>query len=103
MQEDELRRYFLGQRSACELAADILGSVVQLDRVRAVVRIVDMREPFALERHHLVSLCDAFDQGALGPEALSTIAFALMASDTFAWEDEVTSEVLSDWSAPEIN
>ncbi len=30
-------------------------------------------------------------------------AFALQASDAFGWEDEVINEVLSDWSAPEVN
>jgi hypothetical protein len=39
----------------------------------------------------------------LTPEALNTIGFALQASDAFEWEDEVISEVLSDWSAPEVN
>jgi hypothetical protein len=36
-------------------------------------------------------------------EALNTIGFALQASDAFEWEDEVISEVLADWSAPEVN
>ena len=39
----------------------------------------------------------------IDPEALNTIGFALQASDAFEWEDEVISEVLSDWSAPEVN
>jgi hypothetical protein len=39
----------------------------------------------------------------LTAEALSTIAFALLASDHFEWNDEAISEVLQDWSCPEIN
>jgi hypothetical protein len=48
-------------------------------------------------------LCDAFLERAIDAESLTTLAFGLMASDHFAWDDEVVSEVLSDWSAPEIN
>ncbi len=103
MREEELRRYFLGQRSAAELSEDLRGSVLQIDQVRSSVQIVDMRESFSVTRPHLVSLCDAFIEGALPPDALNTVAFALMASDAFEWDDDVTSEVLSDWSAPEIN
>lgn len=103
MREEELRQYFLGRRSASELSEDISGSVVQIDRVHSTVQIVDMREPFSLTRQHLISLCDAFIKGTLSPDALNTVAFALLASDTFEWDDDVTSEVLSDWSAPEIN
>jgi hypothetical protein len=62
-----------------------------------------MREPFSLTRLHLVSLCDAFIEKELSPDDLNTVAFALLASDTFDWDDDITSEVLSDWSAPEIN
>jgi hypothetical protein len=36
-------------------------------------------------------------------EALTTIGFALQASDAFEWEDDIISEVPSDWSAPEVN
>jgi hypothetical protein len=39
----------------------------------------------------------------LTPEALNMVAFALQASDALEWEDQVISEVLSDWSAPEVN
>jgi hypothetical protein len=54
-------------------------------------------------RRHVIRLCEAFLDRALTPEALNTIGFALQASDAFEWEDEVISEVLADWSAPEVN
>ena len=103
MREDELRRYFLGETSISQLAADLEGSVKVLDSVASEVQIRDMQGSFRLTRPHVLMLCEAFlDQGLKG-DALNTLAFALMASDTYEWEDDVISEVLSDWSAPEIN
>jgi hypothetical protein len=103
MREEELRRYFMGEASACQLAKDISGSVVKIDDLQSEIRIADMQGSFSLQRDHVIRLCDAFLDRALPPEALSTIGFALQASDAFEWEDEVISEVLSDWSAPEVN
>jgi hypothetical protein len=58
---------------------------------------------FVLHRDHLIKLCDATLSSELQPESLSAIAFALLASDAFEWDDDVIAEVISDWSAPEIN
>jgi hypothetical protein len=85
------------------LAKDINGSVVKIDDLHSVIRIADMRGSFSLQRDHVIMLCEAFSDRALTPEALTTIGFALQASDAFEWEGEVISEVLSDWSAPEVN
>jgi hypothetical protein len=103
MREEELRRYFMGEVSVSQLAKDISGSVVKVDDVRSEIRIADMQGSFSLQRDHVIRLCEAFLERALTPEALTTVAFALQASDAFEWEDEVISEVLSDWSAPEVN
>ena len=103
MREEELRRYFMGEASVSQLAKDISGSVVKIDDLQSEIRIADMQGSFSLQREHVVRLCEAFLDRALPPEALIAIGFALQASDTFEWEDEVISEVLSDWSAPEVN
>jgi hypothetical protein len=103
MREEELRRYFMGEGSVGQLAQDISGSVVRVDDLQSEIRIADMQDSFSLQRDHVIRLCEAFLDGALTPEALTTIGFALQASDAFEWEDEVISEVLSDWSAPEVN
>ena len=103
MREEELRRYFVGEASVSQLAKDINGSVVRIDNLQSEIRIADMRGSFLLQRDHVIKLCEAFLDRALTPEALTTIGFALQASDAFEWEDEVISEVLSDWSAPEVN
>jgi hypothetical protein len=62
-----------------------------------------MQGSFSLQRDHVIRLCEAFLDRALTPEALTTIGFALQASDAFEWEDDIISEVLSDWSAREVN
>jgi hypothetical protein len=103
MREEELRRYFMGEASVNQLVKDISGSVVKMDDLRSEIRIADMHGSFSLQRDHVIRLCETFLDGALTPEALNTVAFALQASDAFEWEDEVISEVLSDWSAPEVN
>jgi hypothetical protein len=89
--------------SVSRLAEDIRGSVVKVDDLRSEIRIADMQGSFSLQRDHVIRLCEAFLDRALPPEALSTVAFALLASDAFEWDDEVKSEVLSDWSAREVN
>jgi hypothetical protein len=103
MREEELRRYFTGEASVSQLAKDVSGSVVKVDDVQSEIRIADMHGSFLLQRDHVIKLCEAFLDRALTPEALNTIGFAIQASDAFEWEDEVISEVLSDWSAPEVN
>ena len=103
MREEELRRYFQDEVNVSELTLDLQGSVVQVDDLSSIIRIADMQETFLLARQHVIKLCNAFQERALNADELSTIAFALLASDAFEWDDEVISEVLSDWSAPEIN
>lgn len=101
-------RSSLMRNRLCALPANDRGSrqthrVLGMSAARERVQIVDMKEPFSLTRLHLVSLCDAFIGGRISPDALKTIGFALLASDTFDWDDDVISEVLSDWSVPEVN
>jgi len=93
----------MGEASVSQLAEDISGSVVKIDDLQSEILIADMQSSFSLQRDHVIRLCEAFLDRVLTPEALNTIGFALQASDAFEWEDEVISEVLSDWSAPEVN
>jgi len=70
------------------------------------VAIEDMGTEFSVTRPMLVSLTDAVLAGALPPDALATIGFALEASDKFVWDgdsDELVASVIADWSCPEIN
>jgi hypothetical protein len=103
MREEVLKQYFLHGKTIRELADDLRGSVSRLDAIASSVKIMDMQDSFLVESRHALMLCDEFLSNNLGPEEIETIAFALIASDRFEWKDEILSEVIHDWSAPEIN
>lgn len=103
MREVTLRAFFRGEMSAEELATDVSGSFIHSDSVHSSVQIEDMTEEFVVQRGHVLKLCQAASTDTFSPESLTAIAFALMASDAFCWNDEVISEVIADWAAPEIN
>jgi hypothetical protein len=103
MRELTLKRFFLDDVTAEVLAEDVSRSVIHLDQISSNIQIEDMREQFELHREHVIHLCYAALSKRLPPESLNPVAFALMASDAFWWDDEVISEVVADWSAPEVN
>jgi hypothetical protein len=103
MREDVLRRFFLAEVGVGRLADDVSGSVTHLNQVESTVVIEDMEVSFRLTREHVLLLCAAGLSNELNSEALTVIAFALLASDRFEWDDDVVSETLQDWSCPEIN
>lgn|SRR5579863_6651831 len=103
MNESVLRDFFLGRVQPAALAADIRGSIKLLTAVEAAVEIEDMHDEFAITCPMLVSLCDAVLSGYFPADGLRVIGFALVASDAFAWEDDLISEVVNHWSCPEIN
>ena len=98
-----LRGFISGEVAIDSLMRDLRDSVTQVSSLESAVEIEDMPESFLLSRRHVIMLCDAALSKMLTPEELTTVAFALMASDHFEWEDEILSEVLSDWSSPEVN
>jgi hypothetical protein len=103
MREDTLRRFFLGETPAAVLSDEVLRSIKHVDEITSEIAVKDMADEFNLTREHLIALCDATIATELDTEALIAIAFALLATDRFAWEDDVMSEVLYDWSCPEVN
>jgi hypothetical protein len=103
MREYLLKRYFMTEVQANDLVEDLRNSVTHLSAIVSEVAVEDMQDSFLVNRQHLLMLCDAFLSAKLTPDALNTVAFALIASDHFEWNDDTMSEVLSDWSAPEIN
>jgi uncharacterized membrane protein YheB (UPF0754 family) len=103
MREDLLKRYFTTEAQAADLVEDLRNSVTHLDAIVSKVAIEDMQDSFLVSRQHLIMLCDAFLSAKLIAEAINTIAFALIASDHFEWDDDTMSEVLHDWSCPEVN
>ena len=109
MRTSILRAFFVGEASASDLAADLVGTRVRRgnDTVEHLMDD-DLEEDFRIEPQHLVRLCDAVLNGALEPSELETVAFGIIASDYFEWEYDTpkgdrTAEVLYQWSAPEVN
>ncbi|HZR66415.1 MAG TPA: hypothetical protein VFA85_14815 [Terriglobales bacterium] len=106
MREEILKKFFLGEVSATELAADLSGSTKRLTKIVSNISIEDMEGQFVVTRPMLVLLCDAVLSGSLRAEELRTIGFALEASDHFEWDgdtDEITANVIADWACPEVN
>lgn len=103
MREETIAAFLVGQMDAAPLNSEALQSIRRHDEVRTAIAITDMHRPFALSRVHVIRLCDAAIEGSIEEDALNAIAFALIATDHFEWEDDIIAEVLADWSAPEIN
>jgi hypothetical protein len=104
MREVILRDFFLGHATAEALAKDVQDSVKRLGPIHYSIEIEDMEAEFSVTREMLVSLCDAVLSGQFPAHELSTIGFALEASDKFTLEGEdVVGRVIDDWACPEIN
>lgn len=107
MREEVLKRFFLGEASAKELADDLAGSLVE---GRGVTHhpIVDMRGEFAVRPEHLVRVCDAVLGGEIEARYLEAIGFCILASDNFEYdtdtpEGDLVGETVFDWSEPRAN
>jgi hypothetical protein len=104
MREIILRDFFLGRATPETLAKDVLGSVKQVRPIKYSVEIENMEEEFRVTWEMLVSLCDAVLSGKFPAYELSTIGFALEASERFIWDGEdLIGRVIDDWACPEIN
>ncbi len=103
MREDTIAKLCVRELDAHTLDAETFAAVEKRDAIVSRIHIRDMEQSFPLKREHILRLCEAGITGTISPSSLTTIAFALLASDRFEWDDEIISEVLYDWSAPEIN
>ncbi len=107
MRESFLRDFFLGKISPAQLSEKVGVCVEQLDEITRRVHIArDLESEIVVNREMMLALCESVLAGELPPEDLRTIAFALIASDYFAWDgdtDEVLADVIHDWAAPEVN
>jgi len=103
MREQTIAAFLTGETDAEVLNSEALQSIAHYDHIRTAIAIIDMDRPFIISRDHVIKLCDAAIEGRLSESALNAVAFALVATDHFEWEDDTIAEVLYDWSAPEIN
>lgn len=107
MHEEVLRRFFLGEASAKELADDLAGSLVERRDV-TYHPIKDMRDDFEVLPEHLIRVCDAVLGGEIGAKYLEAIGFCIVASDHFEYdtdtpEGDLVGETVLDWSEPRVN
>jgi len=104
MREEVLAHFFMGTATSSQLANDLNGAEQTISGGEIEVNIQDMQDGFVVTREMAVRVCDAILRDELEPTKLSTIGFALIASDKFMWDgDDVLGDVISDWSCPEIN
>ena len=107
MHEEILKRFFLGEASARELADDLAGSLVERRDVTHHP-IKDMCDDFEVQPEHLVRVCEAVLGGEIEAKYLEAIGFCILASDHFEYdtdtpEGELVGETVFDWSEPRVN
>ncbi|MDE3202500.1 MAG: hypothetical protein KGN79_16440 [Acidobacteriota bacterium] len=103
MRETTIRDFLNGEISASRLQKEADSALIRVNEIESNIAITPMTSDFDLTRNHIQKLCNTFLDGELTAEAITTIAFSLIATDHFCWEDDVMSEVIFDWSCPEVN
>ena len=107
VKEATIRDVLLGATPPGHLAAEARDAVEPVGRSSRRVHIEDLPagEEDTVTAEMLVRLCDAALAGSLPASALEPIAFAIVASEHFRWDDgdDVVGRVLYDWASPEIN
>ena len=107
MREEVLKRFFLGEASAKELANDLAESLVERRGV-TYHPIKDMSDDFEVRPKHLIRVCDAILNGEIEARYLEAIGFCIVASDHFEYdtdtpEGDLVGETVFDWSEPRVN
>ncbi len=110
MTEQTLKEYFEDRVSADTLASDLKGSQVRTGHDTTSVRITSITDAgvYIVTRQHLTKLCNDTLAGLLETTDLNTVAFGLIASDYFHWDNstkdgEIVANTLFDWDNPDIN
>ncbi|MEO6638741.1 MAG: hypothetical protein ABIN25_10705 [Ginsengibacter sp.] len=109
MTEQTLLNYFLNTATVDELKEDLKGSqqTTSYDTTSVYVNPIDTDKEFNVCKDHLIKLCDDAISGKLTTTDLNTIAFAIISSDFFTWDNEtddanLIETVIYDWDNPEI-
>jgi hypothetical protein len=104
IQENTIRRFFLGEAPPEALAIEVNFSVASMGDFDSEVMIEDMEEDFKVAGIHIQMLCDAAIAHRIPAKTLNVVAFTLLASERFLLDtsDEVMMVVLYEWSALDI-
>ena len=98
MTEQKLKEYFENKITIDELRSDVKNSQTKTGYDTTSVFIEQIDEGgFILHKEHLIKLCEDFISKKIDSVDLNTIAFSLIASDFFDWNEEEISNVIFDW------
>ena len=110
MTEQTLKDYFDGKVSVNTLASDLKGSQVRTGHDTTFIHVTSIADDgeYVVTRQHLTKLCNEALAGLLTPTDLNTVAFGLIGSDYFHWDNstedgEIVANTLFDWDNPDIN
>ena len=108
MKDEILRDYFDNLIPVDILYKDVEGNEAKtsFDVISVYIDQIKDGSQYIVTKDHLLKLCNDALSGNLKMSHLTTIAFALVFSDYFAWnsdEDDVVETVIFDWDNPEIN
>ena len=108
MKDEILRDYFDNLIPVDILYKDVEGNEAKksYDVISVYIDQIKDGSQYIVTKGHLLKLCNDALSGNLEMSHLTTIAFALVFSDYFAWnsdEDDIVETVIFDWDNPEIN
>jgi len=103
LREDSVAAVLSGHVSPAVLEEQVHRATERVNDIREEIHVQDMPGSFVVSRQMLTTLCEAVIGGQLSAESLRIVAFTLIASSSFEWDENLVGEVLHDWSAPEIN
>jgi hypothetical protein len=105
MRETTLEDYFNNIISAETLNSDAEGSATKTsyDVISVEVIQIENHGKYLINKAHLLRLCNDTIAGSITIPNLTTIAFTLICSDYFSWDDDIIGDVIFDWDNPDIN
>jgi len=110
MTERILKDYFDSKVSVDSLVSDLKGSLLETgpQTTSVYVKRIEDSGTYEIKRHNLIKLCKDTLSGQLSLMDLSYLAFGLIASDYFYWDNEtkdgeIIAKTLFDWDNQDIN
>jgi hypothetical protein len=103
LSEGSLAAFLSGTLEPELLNQEARSATEDVDSTRTKVFVRDMSSDFMVSAIMAVRLCDAALDERISPETLRILAFVIIASEHFEWNDELIAAVLHDISTPEIN
>ncbi|MCC2590636.1 hypothetical protein [Chryseobacterium sp. MFBS3-17] len=103
MTEQKLKEYFENKITIDELKSDVKNSQTKtgFDTTSVYIKQIEEGE-FIIQKEHLIKLCEDFISKKIDSVDLNIIAFSLIASDFFDWNEDEISNVIFDWDNPTI-